>query len=396
MGRLPERPVQQQDQCRPRGIGRPTWTKWAGNPCHWGFPGWTFPLRVWCCLGRRWLPHTRHAVIKNISQIDKLHLLKQCLWYPLRWRHNGRDSVSYHQPHGCLLNRLIRRRSKKTSKLRVTGLCAGNSPGTGEFPAQMASNAKNVSIWWRHHAQDPCWSLIGSMTSDVCVRTMISWISCTCLLTNINTLRPTQDGCHFPNDILKWIFLNENVWVSIKKSLKFVPRSPVNNIPVFHITSQFKSVIILTNIARTYPNVYFVSQDISDECCCCQNKADVRAGADIDKGVPFPANILPSSAEFCWGIRKRMRFYIDRIGWKDKTSQMFITMSSISAQRFNEKKMAFMKMCSKFNSNKNSFHWDVSSSFHCGLNLFISIILNVFSSFFGILIELLLRFVSWM
>ena len=50
-----------------------------------------------------------------------------------------------------LLNRLFRRRSKKTSKLRVTGLCAGNSTVTGEFPAQMASNAENVSIWWRHH-----------------------------------------------------------------------------------------------------------------------------------------------------------------------------------------------------------------------------------------------------
>ena len=50
------------------------------------------------------------------------------------------------QPHECLFNRLLRRRSKKASKLRVTGLCAGNSPGTGEFPAQMASNAENVSI----------------------------------------------------------------------------------------------------------------------------------------------------------------------------------------------------------------------------------------------------------
>ena len=49
------------------------------------------------------------------------------------------------------LNRLFRRRSKKTSKLRVTGLIAGNSPVTGEFPAQMASYAENVSIWWRHH-----------------------------------------------------------------------------------------------------------------------------------------------------------------------------------------------------------------------------------------------------
>ena len=69
----------------------------------------------------------------------------------LQWRHNGRDSVSNHQPHDCLLNGLFRRRSKKTWKLRVTGLCAVNSPGTGEFPAQMASNAENGSIRWRHH-----------------------------------------------------------------------------------------------------------------------------------------------------------------------------------------------------------------------------------------------------
>ena len=88
---------------------------------------------------------------------------KQCIVYilgmyimsnilnPLRWRHNGHDSVSNQQPHHCLLNCLFRRRSKKTSKPRVTGLYVGNSPGTGEFPAQMASNAENVSIWWRHH-----------------------------------------------------------------------------------------------------------------------------------------------------------------------------------------------------------------------------------------------------
>ena len=69
----------------------------------------------------------------------------------LQWRHNGRDGVSNHQPRHCLLNRLFRRRSKKTSKLRVTGLCAGNSPVTSEFPAQRASNAENVSIWWRNH-----------------------------------------------------------------------------------------------------------------------------------------------------------------------------------------------------------------------------------------------------
>ena len=78
----------------------------------------------------------------------------ECLPIPadnsLRWRHNEWDGVSNHQPHDCLLNRLSGCRSKKTSKPRVTGLCAGNSPGTGEFPAQMASNADTVSIWWRY------------------------------------------------------------------------------------------------------------------------------------------------------------------------------------------------------------------------------------------------------
>ena len=67
----------------------------------------------------------------------------------LQWRHNGRDGLSNHQPHDSLLNRLFRRRSKETSKFRVPGFCAGNfcagnSPVTGEFPAQMVSNAKNV------------------------------------------------------------------------------------------------------------------------------------------------------------------------------------------------------------------------------------------------------------
>ena len=78
-------------------------------------------------------------------------------WFPQdycsgTWRHNGRGGVSNHQPHDCLLNRLFRRRSKKTSKFRVTGHCVGNSAVTGEFPAQIASNAENVSIWWRRHA----------------------------------------------------------------------------------------------------------------------------------------------------------------------------------------------------------------------------------------------------
>ena len=53
-----------------------------------------------------------------------------------------------------------KRRSKKTSKLRVTGLCAGNSPVTGEFPAQRASNAEKVSIWWRPHYLEKCLHMV--------------------------------------------------------------------------------------------------------------------------------------------------------------------------------------------------------------------------------------------
>ena len=62
----------------------------------------------------------------------------------LLWRHNGCDGVSSHQPQDCLLNRLFRHRSKKTPKLRVAGFCAGKSPKTGEFPAQMTSACRNA------------------------------------------------------------------------------------------------------------------------------------------------------------------------------------------------------------------------------------------------------------
>ena len=100
------------------------------------------------------LPNADHLLIWKylyISRLDRGFACQKCVtrcttlcmhrvhhqcssnrgnFFALRWCHNGRDSVSNHRPHGCLLNRLFRRRSKKTSKLRRTGLCAGNSPGT--------------------------------------------------------------------------------------------------------------------------------------------------------------------------------------------------------------------------------------------------------------------------
>ena len=70
----------------------------------------------------------------------------------LQWRQNERDGVSNHRCIDCLLNRLFRRRLKETSKLRINNLAwKRNSPVTGEFSAQRASNAENVSIWRRRH-----------------------------------------------------------------------------------------------------------------------------------------------------------------------------------------------------------------------------------------------------
>ena len=122
-----------------------------------------FLYSIWC-----WRWNTLPFIVDHFMVYNQLWIMDACkfgmrersflpiflllfLFKSLQWRHNGHDNVSTHQPHDCLLNRLFRCRSKKTSKLRVTGLCAENLPGTGEFPAQTTSNAENFSIWWRGH-----------------------------------------------------------------------------------------------------------------------------------------------------------------------------------------------------------------------------------------------------
>ena len=77
----------------------------------------------------------------------------------IQWRHDERDGVSYHHRLHGLLNRLSRRRSKKTSKPRGTSLYEGNSLVTGEFPSQKSSNADNVSICWRYREYSQQWPI---------------------------------------------------------------------------------------------------------------------------------------------------------------------------------------------------------------------------------------------
>ena len=88
-----------------------------------------------------------HCIIMNLFWING------SVRIPLQWHHN--ELMASQITSLTLVYSIVysRRRSKKTSKLHVTGLCEGNSPVTGEFPTQRASNAENVSIWWRHHAK---------------------------------------------------------------------------------------------------------------------------------------------------------------------------------------------------------------------------------------------------
>ena len=121
----------------------------TNGTCDQRLPAWQPPTAR---VARGWLPPW-----PSPSELFQMH----AAWYisiyswlviniTLQWRHNEGVGVSNLQPHDCLLNGLFRRRSKKTSNLSVTGLCAANSPVTGEFPTQRASNAENVSIWWLH------------------------------------------------------------------------------------------------------------------------------------------------------------------------------------------------------------------------------------------------------
>ena len=74
-----------------------------------------------------------------------------------------------------------------------------------------------------------CWSLYSLL--EVVFMSLGHLLCLLSSVISINTLRPRRDEQHFADDIFKRIFFNENVWISIKISLKFVPKGPINNIP---------------------------------------------------------------------------------------------------------------------------------------------------------------------
>ena len=94
-----------------------------------------------------WLKHWSQRTY-NTSYLEKFPS-RMCIltyWVSKQWSHNGCNSISIHRHLHYLLNRLFRRRSKKTSKLCVTALCLGNPPVTDGFPSQRARNVENFQF----------------------------------------------------------------------------------------------------------------------------------------------------------------------------------------------------------------------------------------------------------
>ena len=135
----------------------------------------------------------------------------------------------------------------------LLALCAGNSPITGEFPSQRPVTrsfdvffdmcldnrwSKQSRGWWFEMPSHLLWR--NCIESSRYIYT-IPWhcryysLLISRVKTRISTLHIVNimaaDACHFAHDIFKWIFLNENAWILLKISLKFVPKVGINNIP---------------------------------------------------------------------------------------------------------------------------------------------------------------------
>ena len=145
----------------------------------------------------------------------------------------------------------------------------------------------------------------------------------------LNTLRPRQDGRHFPNDIFKWIFLNESIWISIKISLTFVPSVPINNIPALvqimawrrpgdKSLSEPMMVSLPTHICVTRPQWV-------NHCYTVFNIMLCRTVFNSFELYDFPAKCYVLWLEG-WRIRI----------WKTKVHQIYPNMSSISIDQTNQ------------------------------------------------------------
>ena len=111
-------------------------------------------------------------------------------------------------------------------------------------PPLLPSRMQCIVVPTHHHPHTPCCPAI-LLTRGYCVISILSQklkapeesrshnnaTSQDSYTNALNSLRQRQNSRHFPDDIFKCVFLNENVWISIKIPLKFVQKGPINNIP---------------------------------------------------------------------------------------------------------------------------------------------------------------------
>ena len=119
-------------------------------------------------------------------------------------------------------------------------------------------------------------------------------------------LRPRQDGRHFPDDIFKYIFLNENVWISIKISLKFVLKGLINNIPTlvqimawhrpgYKPLSESIMVSLPTHICVSRPQwvkKHFLARLMF---CCTASQSEARFKIKVLTNTDFNTDFAPKS-----------------------------------------------------------------------------------------------------
>ena len=130
------------------------------------------------------------------------------------------------------------------------------------------TDATTAQLWWQLWNTSYAIANVWFHYSDKIgkLRNGENWLSDTHPLVDpyFNTLRPRQHGHHFPDDIFKRNFVNENVWILIQFSLNIVPDGPINNIPALvqimawrrlgdKSWSKPMTVVLLTHICVTRP-----------------------------------------------------------------------------------------------------------------------------------------------
>ena len=155
-------------------------------------------------------------------------------------------------------------------------------------------------------------------------------------------MRTRQNGCHFADDVFKCIFLNEDIWISLKISLKFVPKARINQIPTLVSLGDWKNIsithliIIIKSEVSTFPIVVIFFRGCVSEM--------VVLSYSVIYYIYIPGTLGPCFHYWCsvYGICKwsdtlwpvgRVRLFADytislsslcRLIWKHWTTKMLV------------------------------------------------------------------------